>query len=220
MRRIVDCNIFTGTLWFLTSLFGALLLSYFVLKFSKKVQLFVCILFILFSYCLAYYKVILPFNLDISLFMVLFIISAVYFKEKLLTCQFTVYGVMYSTIILIITCGVMLLFNVKQVNYYGGNLGIIPLSTLSAYGGIYIILYIAQSINRWGGIIRTFLIFVGTNSIIFFIIHQQMIIYPMNVFDIFESTPFFDGLLRYVLIIVSCSVLTKIINKYLPWTIK
>ena len=215
--------IFTGALWFLTSLFSALCISYCILRFSNKIKLTFCILFCFLSWLLCINKMILPFNIDISLYMIPFIILGSIFKQRLNDdSMFKFKYIAIAFFFIFITCSIMLLFKVRAVNFYGGTLGIMPLTFLSGISGIYICIYIAKLIARDRKLanVKHALIFIGKNSITFFIIHQQFIIHPMNHYKILINTPIIDGLIRYLLIILLCYLGTAFINKYLSWSIK
>ena len=215
--------IFTGALWFLTSLFSALCISYCILRFSNKIKLTFCILFCFLSWLLCINKMILPFNIDISLYMIPFIILGSIFKQRLNDdSMFKFKYIAIAFFFILITCSIMLLFKVRAVNFYGGTLGIMPLTFLSGISGIYICIYIAKLIARDRKLanVKHALIFIGKNSITFFIIHQQFIIHPMNHYKILTNTPIIDGIIRYLLIILLCYLGTAFINKYLSWSIK
>ncbi len=218
---------FSSTLWFLTSLFGAYILFSFLMKFIDKKR-FILILFFLFGTVSIggysdYFDIILPLNLDVSLYMLPYCFGGYYSKRYLYIIPKREKLYMY----LIISSSVLLLYflcikclNFPSINIYDCKWGIYPFQYLSGMGGIIMLMSLSQLISMFKiSVISRVLSWFGKNSIIIFIIHQAFIIHPLNCYHIYAENTFVNGILRFSIVILLSIIPIYVINKYFYWTI-
>ena len=96
-----ESYIFPGALWFLPSLFASLILCYTALKYFSRHLVLFSVIMMSGSILTSYFKIILPFNMDISFFMVPIMLAAYKYKAEILSHNYNwkVSGLCYRHII-------------------------------------------------------------------------------------------------------------------------
>lgn len=213
--------IFSGALWFLPSLLASLILCYIALKYISGHIIIFSAVMMLGCILTSYFKIILPCNLDISFFMVPIMLAAYKYKNEILSHKYN-WKISVLCLISIISYVVMLYFTgMSSINFYGNTLGFVPLSIVAACCGIYIILWISQCFERWlKDRPKAILYWIGENTIIFLVIHQTLIIHPLNMWNAILQYPVLSGCIRFFITLIICTASAFTINRYIPKLIK
>ena len=216
-----ESYIFPGALWFLPSLFASLILCYTALKYFSRHLVLFSVIMMSGSILTSYFKIILPFNMDISFFMVPIMLAAYKYKAEILSHNYNwkVSGLCLTAIIAYI--GMLYFTGISSINFYGNTLGFVPISIITACCGIYIILWISQCLERWlKDRPKAVLYWIGENTIVFLVIHQTLIIHPLNMWNAILQYPVLSGCIRFSIVLVICALSALTINRYLPKLIK
>lgn len=164
--------------------------------------------------------IILPFNLDISILMTSVMLLSIKYKDIIITHH---YNILYSFICLLCILsyiGILFLFDLKSINYYGNSLGIIPITIAVSLCGTYIVLWLSHVIcEKFSNAALKPILWIGRNSIVFLIIHQTCIIHPLNMYNLLIDYPIISGVIRFIIIIGFCTISVPVINSYLKKTI-
>lgn len=213
--------IFSGALWFLPSLFASLILCYTALKYFSRHLVLFSVIMMSASILTSYFKIILPFNIDISFFMVPIMLAAYKYKTEILSHNYNWKIAALCLTAIIAYVGMLYFTGISSINFYGNTLGFVPLSIVTACCGIYIILWISQCLERWlKGRPKAILYWIGENTIVFLVIHQTLIIHPLNMWNAILQYPILSGCIRFSIILVICTISALVINRYLPKLIK
>lgn len=175
-----------------------------------------------------HYNIILPLNADISILMAPIMLGAYKYREKILTHKFSL---KISVVAFISICLYLILIrklHMSSINYYSNTLGIIPVTLIAAVLGIYIVLWISQIIaeTRKSERLKKYLILLGENSIILLVIHQTLIMHPINVMvsknNIIGGGNLlqFKGIVCFIVMLAIAFPAIYVINKFLPKTIR
>ena len=215
-----------STLWFLATLFFASIFFYFLVKFCNEkpaivltVSLVISTIFVILDQILISS---LPWNIDTA-FIVLGFMGFGYFirnykdtlnrilaadskKKQKLALLFLIGNVAFFAINLIITG--------YSLEMYWNSYGIYPLTYISAILGCMFIIVISDSIKIKA--IES----LGRNSMTYFALHQSIFLWPYTLLlrriGLITSTPsilnVISKLILFVLIIISCFVVDKIIR--------
>ena len=205
-----ESYIFPGALWFLPSLFASLILCYTALKYFSRHLVLFSVIMMSGSILTSYFKIILPFNMDISFFMVPIMLAAYKYKAEILSHNYNwkVSGLCLTAIIAYI--GMLYFTGISSINFYGNTLGFVP-----------IILWISQCLERWlKDRPKAVLYWIGENTIVFLVIHQTLIIHPLNMWNAILQYPVLSGCIRFSIVLVICALSALTINRYLPKLIK
>lgn len=224
--RMKDSYIFTGALWFLTCLFITSIISVIILKLTFFWQCFTSILLLLFCQYNSYKDlIILPFNLDISCYMIPVMITAFHLRKNLTKItNKNLYKPKWSLLCIAVMCANLLILKIlgiKPVNPFLNSFGIIPLTLICTITGIYITFHITSLITYSNQTrIKQSIKYIGQNSIIYLIIHQQFILHPLNQYGLIKSPNIINGVLRLGIVLIVCTLASFLINKKMAWSIK
>ncbi len=220
---------FSSTLWFLSSLFGVYVISNLFTRITdKKYANTIKFLLILTLFNVGmlsdYYDIILPLNLDVSIYMLPYFFLGYYSKDTVSKIP-----KVNNRFFLMLTLSAIVFFfyyicierrYISDVNIYACKFGVYPFNYISAFGGIMILLLLSQFISRYeNSYMSKILSWLGKNSIIIFIVHQAFIIHPLNCCNILAENTMTNGILRFSIVILISSCLVPVINKYLYWSI-
>lgn len=220
-------DIYESRLWFLPCLFisNVLICALFKLFNKSLVALFAAgLIFSLIGIGLniKYDKLILPWSIDASLMICIFIIVAIIIREKnllniILKKKFVV---LYFLLYILFTYLNFLYNNNKRIDIYEADYGNYLYFYITSFTGIFIVLKIAYNIGT-----NKMLEFFGKNSLIIYVTHY---IYLTFTFQIVKYIPLIyndtitkiiSGLIVTLLCIIASIPTSKIINRFLPWSI-
>jgi acyltransferase len=220
-------DIYESRLWFLPCLFisNVLICALFKLFNKSLVALFAAgLIFSLIGIGLniKYDKLILPWSIDASLMICIFIIVAIIIREKnllniILKKKFVV---LYFLLYILFTYLNFLYNNNKRIDIYEADYGNYLYFYITSFTGIFIVLKIAYNIGT-----NKMLEFFGKNSLIIYVTHY---IYLTFAFQIVKYIPLIyndtitkiiSGLIVTLLCIIASIPTSKIINRFLPWSI-
>lgn len=220
-------DIYESRLWFLPCLFisNVLICALFKLFNKSLVALFAAgLIFSLIGIGLniKYDKLILPWSIDASLMICIFIIVAIIIREKnllniILKKKFVV---LYFLLYILFTYLNFLYNNNKRIDIYEADYGNYLYFYITSFTGIFIVLKIAYNIGT-----NKMLEFFGKNSLIIYVMHY---IYLTFAFQIVKYIPLIyndtitkiiSGLIVTLLCIIASIPTSKIINRFLPWSI-
>lgn len=210
-----------GAIWFLPLLFSTLVLTYWFTKFKPYLQICFSILCVGLSTILSHYHIVLPFNLDMAFFMVPFALFVTIYKNKICSYQFkTKYGI--STIIVLGLATVFALTTGCSIipNFFSQRLGFIPLTMIMVIVGGYAVCWLSQNIVSRYVSLTKILQYVGSNSMIFLVLHQKLGIELLPVYRRIPLSNEIDGIIMFILVCLYCSIASLVINKYFKFLIQ
>lgn len=214
-----------GAIWFLPLLFSTSIISFFILKLKLSYQILVCIGGLIISYILTSAKITLPLNIDIALYMLLFVVIANHYRIQILKHHYNFIIAVISLLLLISATTISnSICPLLKCNFFSSHLGIIPITIFLGLSGFYLIFYISQWIEKHCNTkilssFRFFLRFVGKNSMIFIIFHQKLCFNLIPFHRLTFLHPAFVDLIAFMTVISFCCIATFIINKYFKFTI-
>lgn len=207
-----------STLWFLTCLFLVNLIFWLLLKFTNSIQWTGLAVLILLVAGIDYYKYIgqtLPWNIDVSFMALPFFYAGFLFKNSyeyhriffkdsrrwLLLILFAIVNILCSYVSRMLTGW--------HVDMYGNSYGIISLTYIAAFAGIFFVIII----SGMGSL--SFIQYIGRYSLTYFALHQSvMLTYLEQIYNrlgVFQNTDtnnFERYLCAYVTFASICIVLT------------
>ncbi len=209
-----------GAIWFLPLLFSTTLIAYFILKLRFGWQIISCIAGILTSLFFTNTHIILPLNLDIAFYMLLFIVIACHYREFILQHIYRWQITLISAILIIIATVLSITICPKIIcNFFSSQLGILPITVLLGFMGIYSVCWIAQQLAIRKSSLRSFLLFIGQNSIIFIVLHQNLCYNLLPLHHLSFLHPGIVDMIAFIVVISFCCVASIIINKHFQFTI-
>lgn len=224
--RLNNTYIFTGALWFLTCLFITSIISFLVVKLPSPIQT----IFVVLSLFLCWYNscksgLVLPLNMDVSFFMTPIMILAFSVKKYIVKIVDEKSYKWKLSLLCILVCCVYLLvlkyFAFKTVDPYSNSFGIAPLTFLCSIAGFYVVFHVTSIITYRAHIgLKSAIRYIGKNSIIYLVIHQQLILHPLNCYDLMSSSNLINGVIRLSIILIFCTLASFFINKKMSWSIK
>lgn len=220
-------DIYESRLWFLPCLFisNVLICALFKLFNKSLVALFAAgLIFSLIGIGLniKYDKLILPWSIDASLMICIFIIVAIIIREKnllniILKKKFVV---LYFLLYILFTYLNFLYNNNKRIDIYEADYGNYLYFYITSFTGIFIVLKIAYNIGT-----NKMLEFFGKNSLIIYVTHYIYLTFSFQIVKyiplIYNDTitKIISGLIVTLLCIIASIPTSKIINRFLPWSI-
>lgn len=219
--------VFTGAYWFLICLFMVELCFYSVLKYISRSSIFLFFFsFLLAGIGYAYNRFgfiqPIPFSIDLIPLGLFFFISGFLFKKSgayfILTAKSTDFKLLIiglSSILIMLLC-----LENGAIDMYSNKLGKVPFlfSITGLLGGILVILVS----SFLGGSVT--LNYLGKASLIVLLVHQQIVIHPLNcIFWPFNKEGkelYFLIILYYMTTFLTCIILIEIINTRIPWLIR
>lgn len=221
--NILLCERKAGSIWFLPLLFSTLLIAYFIFKLRIIYQILACTLSLIISYFLTLYNIILPFNIDIALYMLLFVVIANHYRNFILQHHYKFLIAFIALSLLISITAICKIYPQLMCNFYSSHLGILPITIILGFAGFYLIFYISQWIekhsNNYLFHLRQFLLFIGRNSMVFIIFHQKLCFNLLPLHKLRFLHPACVDLIAFIFVISFCSIVTFIVNKYFKFTI-
>lgn len=220
-------DIYESRLWFLPCLFisNVLICALFKLFNKSLVALFAAgLIFSLIGIGLniKYDKLILPWSIDASLMICIFIIVAIIIREKnllniILKKKFVV---LYFLLYILFTYLNFLYNNNKRIDIYEADYGNYLYFYITSFTGIFIVLKIAYNIGT-----NKMLEFFGKNSLIIYVTHYIYLTFAFQIVKYIHLiyndtiTKIISGLIVTLLCIIASIPTSKIINRFLPWSI-
>lgn len=195
---------FTGALWFLTALFSCELIAFVLVKFVNHKAIFLgsiivgCVAIILTNTCVFRYS--LPFNLDslIYLFPIWglgYMLGSKKIVVDIKTLALQILGLLFFLLLILRKNGYIDVFSMDVGNPY--------IYFVGAIAGSYLIVLIANGIVLYlNKKITSLFVFVGMNSIYFLVIHQQMVLHPLNSYNIVWDSGFLNFIFRFILCLI------------------
>ncbi|MBQ0073380.1 MAG: acyltransferase family protein [Prevotella sp.] len=212
---------FTGALWFLPVMFSSSIIGSCIIKLRLNYQIGLIAIFLLICDILFRNKIMLPLNLDASMYFVPFLILGHYWGGH---NQRHNYNLLVLSVCLLIILGIRCYYAKYNIicNLYLSEIGILPLTFVASLCGIYSCFYLShyiqRSCERKGKLGYKVLHFIGVNSLLILIIHQKFCIHIIQNVISFE----FNYILLFILfiftVIFSC-IGAVVIKKYLNFTI-
>lgn len=211
-----------GALWFLPMLFSSILIACLIKKTNSKFFQWACVMTcLLVSILLCHFYIVLPLNLDISLFMLVYVYAAMELKEKVKYCKFNSWTSLCAGIIVGVVLAWVAIDKNAVPNFYYSKLGLLPFTIIASGAGIYLTLWLSYVIDRYAKRLSYFLNYVGRNSINFLSIHA----FALPLLRAFVEPHVADkgiglALLELSLVLIICFLGSKIMNRYLQFTIQ
>lgn len=218
-------DIYSSRLWFLPCLFTSNLLIYAISKLSNKstIIIFIGILLALLGIVLnVKYKLILPWSIDVSLMISIFIISAIIIRKQKFLMNI-IRGKIYITSIIVFIIFTYLNYKSsgnKGINIYEANYGNYLYFYLTSFTGIFIVLKIANKIQS-----NKLLEFLGRNSLTIYVTHYifltfcfQLVKFIPYIHDT-TTTKSIAGIITSLICIIACIPTIKFINKFFSWSL-
>lgn len=211
MRRITGDLCFTGAIWFITALFSAQVIFYILLKCirSRYLQIFSGILILALAIIFKNSKVVLPFNLDTVPYILPTIAVGYYFSVSGL---YDKYREQKARIWLIPLVLAILAFCYKGLGQMSdifyrdfNNIFLFWFCGLIGVLAVFEMAKLLLMINI--PILQKYLHFVGSSSMEFMAVHQQMVIHPLNLAGFIISNRFINIPVKYPVVLLLSSAL-------------
>lgn len=220
--NILLCERKAGSIWFLPLLFSTSLIAFFIFKLKITYQILACIGGLIFSYLLTLHKITLPFNIDIALYMLLFVVIANHYRNSILQHHYNFFVAISCLSLLAFATVISKTHPKLMCNFFSSQLGILPITILLSFSGFYLTFYVSQWIERHKNkhlYLRQFLLFIGQNSMVFIIFHQKLCFNLLPLHKLSFLHPACIDLIAFVIVVSFCCISTFIVNKYLKFTI-
>lgn len=217
------------SIWFITCLFLCDIIFLLFIKVSKNNLLKLFNLSIIASILGAIYiklkMPILPWNLDLSMVVMIIFYFGYWFK-----CNEYKFGLKNSTkylmfFVMLITNVTITILNLKfygkTLDLYHSELANPILSVISAISGIIVVVIVSKFIEKYN-LMKNILKSIGENSLVYFSLHQVVVFSLVNrifeLFNIFNRDILFDKLLSKLILFVSVFIILKPIIEFMKKT--
>lgn len=219
-------DIFDSRLWFLPCLFISNILIYFSFKIFNKSWGAVFIVSIIFSLIGIGLNIndrlVLPWSLDASLMICIFIVTAIIIREKKLLNVFIGNKcIVLSFILYTLFTYLNYRYNSNRgINIYEANYGCYLYFYVASFTGIFVVLKISYNIGS-----NRILEFFGRNSLTIYVTHYIYLAFGFHIVEfiplIFNNaiTRVISGMVVLFICIIASIPTIKFINKFLPWSV-
>lgn len=162
-------NIFNAPLWFLPSYLISILIAHLFINLlsdmSRAIKMVLFIILNITTYYLISLQEMLPYAVDVSLLLSIYILVGYYFKN-LFTKPNNLYGIISGVVF------VMSSYSNGTVDIYLREIGNPILFTISSISGIYLVFQVAESISK---VMVNFLSHIGRRSMFILVTHWPII---------------------------------------------
>lgn len=213
----------TGALWFLTALFFAQMIYYFITRIKFPILRFIVVVLITILGVIipTYFR--LPYGIDISMACIGFMYAGAIIKKY----QKNIFNLNFIYIVLFTCLTLYLIFINGYVNLRLGNYAIVPLTYFNAIVSSIIILYISRFICEekifdisFFNKIKNLLISIGYDSITYLVLNELIILFITKILNIFNFPSIISSFLCLIFTLIILYIINKILNfKYFKFCI-